>query len=188
VGRDVLVGGLCGVLFAVNGALGQLVPLWLGLAPEAPERLDPFTLTHPVSVLLEDQMVALEFGFRWFALLFFLSLLLRRVWVGVAVTCVCLLAFYAPWQYVHPAVYAVQLSASIALGIWVMLRFGLLSVVVAYYFFSVVIDGPLSLDVGAWYAGVGGLYAAVLLALAGAAFYVSLGGRPLYGPGFFGED
>jgi hypothetical protein len=79
-------------------------------------------------------------------------------------------------------------SVSIALGVGVMLRYGLLSVVVAYYFFSLLIDGPLTLDVGAWYARVGGLYAAVLLALAGGAFYISLGGKPLYGPGFFGDE
>lgn len=62
-----------------------------------------------------------------------------------------------------------------------LLRFGLLA------FFGVLVIGdllsfttPFTLDFSAWYAGTGLLAAAVILAIAGWASYVSLAGRSLF--------
>jgi hypothetical protein len=57
-----------------------------------------------------------------------------------------------------------------------LLRFGLLALVSAFFFFGVLQRWPLTLDGNAWYAGTSLLGTAILAAVAGAALFVARGG------------
>ncbi|HEX4951616.1 MAG TPA: hypothetical protein VFZ34_33470 [Blastocatellia bacterium] len=61
-----------------------------------------------------------------------------------------------------------------------MSRFGLLSLVAALWAGSVLRWFPVTTNFSAWYTGTGLFVAGVLLALAGFAFYTSLGGQKVF--------
>src|SRR5262249_48177711 len=63
----------------------------------------------------------------------------------------------------------------------VMIRFGLLSALVAYFVFTLCPIVPLTLDVTHWSAGASNQTMGLIVALALFAFYASRAGQPLFG-------
>jgi hypothetical protein len=63
----------------------------------------------------------------------------------------------------------------------VLRRGGLLSLAVALFFMFSLIEVPITLDLGAWYAPRGLPVVIVLAVLAAYGFRASLGGKPLFG-------
>jgi serine/threonine-protein kinase len=171
VGRDVLVGALTG-----------LVALFVG----------PYSLGSHGDLGVVSQPRALAFEFLaspYRAVLFSMTLLLGSVlfhslvrsrWLATGLA--CLPVFVAalgpsPGSFREPA------AAVVMTGIvmFVLVRYGLLALT-AFWFFMRVTDGlPPVQDVSAWYAGTTMVGGAVVAALVGWAFLISLGGRPLFG-------
>jgi hypothetical protein len=90
--------------------------------------------------------------------------------------------FYAAGNHalLVPVVFVTWLI-TIALTVFVLIRFGLLAVVAAGVFNDLVGSFPLTTQGSAWYAGISlaGLLLVAAMALYG--FYTSLGGRPVFG-------
>jgi len=69
----------------------------------------------------------------------------------------------------------------IGAGLFVLFRFGLLALA-SYLLFTAIFAGfPITLNLSAWYSGIGLAGLALLLGMAVYAFHTSLGGQPLFG-------
>ena len=82
---------------------------------------------------------------------------------------------------------AVQMAA-MAVTLAVLLRFGLLAYIAAQVSAVLLTNAPLTTDLSAWYAPSGWANGLVLAGLAVYGCVTSLGGRPLFGKGFFGDE
>jgi serine/threonine-protein kinase len=120
---------------------------------------------------------AIFFAFACFLLFFLLMLLTRRQWIAGSITVLLSL------------VYAILDGAplNIAVGLFyysglvlVLLRYGLWATAVSIFAGSIINVSCLTLQFSAWYAGGAILGFVVLLALAGFAFYTSLGGQKVF--------
>ena len=68
-----------------------------------------------------------------------------------------------------------------SLFVFLMIRFGLLTLVANFVFWYVLTNFPLTTQSSAWYAGISLAGILILAAIAFYAFYASLGGRPAFG-------
>ena len=187
VGRDVLAGGLYGIVATLLIQLYQLVPGWFGLASPRPNRLGSpgFELDslrggrHVVASFFGAQETALFEGLLFAIVVLLMRLVLRSQWLTLGGI------FLVGTIYINPSagdpvldlIYA---GAQVALWIFVFFRFGLLSLIVGVFFQSVLYGHPLTFSLSSWYAGYSLLTLTVALALAIYGFHTSLAGRPLF--------
>ena len=68
-----------------------------------------------------------------------------------------------------------------AIIVFVLVRFGLIASAMTWFTTFALIRAPLTLDLSAWYAGRSFAVLGFFTALLVAAFYTSLGGKPLFG-------
>ena len=67
------------------------------------------------------------------------------------------------------------------LAVFVMIRFGLLALVANFVVYSILQNFPLTTQGSAWYAGISLSGILLIAAMALNGFYISLGGRPVFG-------
>jgi hypothetical protein len=110
-----------------------------------------------------------------------LRLLLRRNWLVIPVMVFILgltsaryMGGTASWIYLFPL-------ASGAVLTFVVMRFGLLSLVVARFVWGLLLAGPMTLDVSHWSATASNGTIVLLGGIAIFAFYASRAGQPLFG-------
>jgi len=180
IGRDILIGGLLGVVLAHLQSLGTLAPAWLGHPAPVPEawrgapldslrdaigawfRLLMATPIYPVGVLL---------------VVLLLRMVLRRDWLAV-VALVALITF--GWSLSQATWVALVIGILFTTTILVsLIRFGLFAAMVAFLFSNWDLFVVTS-DLSAWYAGQSMLTLALFAALAVYGFWISLAGRPLF--------
>jgi hypothetical protein len=184
VGRDVLAGCL---LCATTAALARLmwfVPLWLGYPPEQPTPGPNWQFLGSRTVIADISIILIGAPIFWLATLFVLVLfraLMRKEWVA-AVTFVLLYTVFSAAQQTSFAPFAVVGDMIfLGLAVFFLIRFGLLTLVTNYIFYSVMQDFPLTLQSSVWYAGISLAGILLMAAIAFYAFYTSLGGRPAFG-------
>jgi serine/threonine-protein kinase len=186
VGRDLLLGVLGAGGAALTVQAGRLAPMWLGEAPARPllvVNTDVFTNVPGLVVLWVTHLVP---AMGAFFTLFVFQVVLRREWLAAG-----------PWILVavlagrgtEPLVLSVvfQTAQQVVLLV-LLLRFGFLTFATALICTAALSQAPLTTDLSAWYAGTSALYALVLAGLAVYGFVISLGGRPLLGKGFLGDE
>jgi serine/threonine-protein kinase len=191
VGRDVLIGGATATATALVGVLGRLGSLAAGGAPSlAP--FDPRLVDQPYRLPLLIVNTSLFLVLNYYLVFYLLGQLVRRDWLA-AVAVVVL--FGGPWwaQAILDGspvlVMALVAVAQTVIFAPLLLRGGLLAVVAGYVFWYFLWAGtPLTLHFGAWYGPVGLFCMGMIAALATYGCLVSLGGRPLLGKRFFGEE
>ena len=127
-------------------------------------------------------ILALFISLAFLFVLFLLRALLRKEWAA-AIACVLLFTvFYAPANRSHFApVVLVTGLISLALTVFLLIRFGLLAVVAAGVFNDLLGSFPLTTQGSAWYAGISLAGILLMAAMAFYGFYTSLGGRPVFG-------
>jgi hypothetical protein len=111
-------------------------------------------------------------------LLFVLREILRKEWLA-ATACVLLVAvIFKGSGIVNPWIDVPAILLLCALNIGALLRYGMLALMVVGLISSCLLDLPRTLDLSAWYAGIGlaPLVAVGLVAIFG--FRTSLAGRP----------
>jgi hypothetical protein len=194
VGRDILFGGLFGVLIALVHDLHLLVPRWLGttLPPLiglgspanrlrnlfASLRGTRFAVSEILLSFVEPVLVALA----WAALLALAYLLLRKRWLAVVV----LMLFLVANGLTNYGPRSILFATSVVLAlivVFVLARFGVLVMAIAVAVSRLVSAVPVTLDLSKWYAG--GTIAAYLLLLGIAVygFYTSVGGQRVFRDG-----
>jgi serine/threonine-protein kinase len=186
VGRDVLIGGLLGLLHAAFIAFGTLLPRAFGFDAAPVMFGNVLTLSGArmmLAVFLSSHLatsVFAGFGFLFFLLL--LYIILRRQWLAAAaffliVAVIELSAFAAA----APRLFWVA-SILISLTITtVVARFGLLATIAAQLSFFMGMVYPMTTDFSAWYTPTMLFALVVILGLAVYGFYISLGGQRVFG-------
>jgi len=184
VGRDILVGCLYGVFFAISLRLVMWLPDLLGQPSVRPGAelisLDSLrglrqAMTAVFAIHVESVM-NIFFGITLFIAL---RLLLRRTWLAVPATTILAILMFNPnegslWAFV--AFFLVALSA-----FWfVLFRFGLLPVMIGASIGALLETMPLTFDLTAWYAHASVLTILVIVGVLVWGFTVSLAGRPLF--------
>jgi hypothetical protein len=113
-----------------------------------------------------------------FALIFLLRAIVRRNWA--ANTAFVVLAS-APHILVgtRPSIDAAFTLPASVFSLWVLNRFGVLSLTVATFVSAVLRSFPMTTDLSAWYSGTMLFALGTVLALALWSFRVALAGRPL---------
>ncbi len=183
IGRDLLIGSVFGMALVIVFNLWVLIPAWLGHSG-AP-------MTVKLHTLLGVREAVGEFFFTGVTLIVFLAvaclflllllhvLFRRREWVALAVAWLMFtLATGLGSRYL-----VVSLSCAAvysALLIAVATRFGLLALTAALFLLSVFTNFPMTTDFSVWYASSTIFALATALALVAYAFYISLGGQPVF--------
>jgi len=188
VGRDVLFGCASGILTLFLFLITMFSPGWLHLPSVIPEPLpNGETLTalrHVGFRLFVNQFSAVLFGLVYIFLLVLLRVLLRNTALAMAAWC---LMSAAPLLGVSPVLeWGTGLLRAIV-ALLTLVRGGLLAWIVSCYVLFSLIEVPLTLDIGAWYAMRTLPIALVILGLALFGFRQSLAGKPALGWAFF-ED
>ncbi len=182
VGRDLLIGAVAGILVIVIQRLEWLVPYALGAPPPIPYgiaegtllgggkalalALAPKFLAGPLTVLFVLTMSMLILRRRWFAIAAAMLLLALTDdhWIGRD----------SPGIVLASALVEVVLFYAVLLA--TLLRFGLLALASAFFFFDILQSWPLTLDGTVWYAGTSLMGMLILAAVAVAALLVARGG------------
>jgi serine/threonine-protein kinase len=197
VGRDVLAGLATGALCVAVATLAVAGARAIGLgAPPINAGPDdgPFALPPAAALLLATHWL-LMVPLVHFVMALVLQLILRKAWLswtayaGLWVLAVGV-AIIRTWGATPGAVVLILLWAAVfqAAIVFLMVRFGLLSYVWLWVAWVPGLDlFVLTWDPSAWDFGYGLTVAAVVLVLAGYAFYTSTGGARLFKEGLFGD-
>ncbi|HYN84396.1 MAG TPA: protein kinase [Pyrinomonadaceae bacterium] len=184
VGRDILLGAFFGFGIMLLNFLSDYVPPLLGLPPVTPG-LHPIALgamqgTQQAIPTLAYQLInsfVSPAGMLFMLLLF--SFMLRREWLAVGLLGL-ILAAIGTLSGEHPQIDWAFGVMSAVLTLFILLRFGMLALIATQFFIFLFLFYPATTDFSAWYAGPFIIGLVFALALAGAAFYTSLGGRPIF--------
>jgi serine/threonine-protein kinase len=180
VGRDVLVGCATGVALACERRLAQLSPSWFG----HPEELWTTTFVPLTGTRTFISELASTFGQAMAGALFFLFLLfllrtvLRNQWIAGAGWVIILASPIIAGAEV-PWIATPFVLIWLVLALFLLMRFGLVASTFVAFAYGVFDRFPMTLQISAWYSGMGIAAFAVLLAFSLYGFRTSLGNRPL---------
>ncbi len=181
VGRDILIGAAFGIGVMANWYLGELVPRWAGLLPNIPDPIAEagYGARFFLPLLMSQVGASLAFTFVIAFVLLFLSMLLRREWLGIVTGWLLIggvAVLVASWK--SPVTWAFHVVMFTLLVVAVT-RFSLVVALVALIFQHQIIFFPVTTELSAWYATGYVLDLVALVALTLFGFYTSLGGQPL---------
>ena len=183
VGRDVLVGCVLGVVGVLLSYAVYPVAAWMGVPQEQP-------ITGPPGLFVGGRAVAAYAAMAivqplFFALgdlfIFFLLRTLLRNEAAAVVLLVVILAAGDALPSDSPLLTGTASALFYAAILFVLTRFGFLSVVASFAFVAIVLWFPITTHLAAWYSGIGMVGVLLLLGLTAYGFYTSLGGQPLFG-------
>jgi serine/threonine-protein kinase len=166
VGRDLLIGVLCGIAIT----MASMLRVALGGRPSSDVIIGPVleslrSTRHLTSVVIFAALDGLQFALGGFFMLLLLRRLLRRTWLATAV----LIAFSVAMAGLNLSLVDVgYFVGTTALFVLIVLRVGLLAGVTMLVSERLLTRLPLTLDFNAWYMGAS---TAVLLIVAGIAIW-----------------
>jgi len=184
VGRDILVGISASCAIALLFVLLSVVGWWMGIPQPSPNAGPLVVLLggrHLLSHIIGSLFVPLLITGGILLLLLILRVLLRKHWIAVAAMVMILTIPEAITDFEEP-LFLLEFGVSLLLWVSIYLllsRSGLLSVC-ALFFFIFSWEAVPSLNFSSWYAGNTIVILLTLAAVAGYAFYTSLGGRSLF--------
>ena len=183
VGRDVLLGCLTGAFSTAVGRLVWFVTVWLGYAPPQLESGPTWQLLG-VRPIVSNLSTALIYGpIYWLGALFFLVLLrvlLRKDWAAaVAFVLIGFLLAAVNGSSVSDLLVGGLLVGGLAA--FLLTRFGLLPIVANFVAWRILEIFPLTTQVSTWYWDMSLAGILLIASIAFCAFYISLGGRPIFG-------
>ena len=197
VGRDILIGGAGGLVLMILSSLHYFIAVWLlGEPPVAPHSFSnpggaALLGLRGFPVLFLNQISAsLVFGFMVSFLILFLTLILRRKWLGYAVFWLLIFVFSAAAGGIGTASLLSGLLWALLFPTYIVLiaaRFGVLAIVSSFTFHHLIVFYPITTELSAWYAGDFLLCTGVLIALAIYGFHTSLAGEKIFQGGIFNE-
>jgi serine/threonine-protein kinase len=190
-GRDLLIGCMAGAAAVFLGHFGYTVTSWAG-APQP----EPLAAADSHYFIMGARAVLAAVCLNLYACLFlalaclFMLILLRTLvrndWAAMALLILIFSAIWPIWQYssasaTDTAVPWITGALAGGLAVAVLMRFGLLALAAAFVFQHLLLGFPVTTQPSTWYweTGLAGVF--LLLALAGYAFYTSLGGQPVFG-------
>ncbi|HKS28893.1 MAG TPA: serine/threonine-protein kinase [Pyrinomonadaceae bacterium] len=181
VGRDILIGGLLGLLIALTFCLWNLTPGWLGRIPTQPARMDILALLgfrQFITQLTNSSLVGLIEALGFMFLLLLLYIVLRKQWLAIGAGWLILSVALFNFGF-DPAVDWFYAGLTAAIIFTSLVRFGLLSTAALFFFLNAVWLQPLTSDFTSWYAWGTVFIVFMLAALSIYGFITSLGGQKL---------
>jgi hypothetical protein len=170
--------------------VGNVTPGLVGATPNFPDinsGLDALGLRAFVPSLMNQIAASLAQSLIWTFLLLFLSMLLRRDWLGIGVGWLLLSALLVLLgSYRSPLSWPFAVAVC-ALYVTLVARFGMLALLVSIIFHHLLVFFPITPDLTAWHATPFIIDLLLLVALALYGFRISLGGQRLL-RGSFLED
>jgi serine/threonine-protein kinase len=191
VGRDILIGAVCGLGVVIcNFYLANVVPRLFGYPAEIPWMDFPATqllgIRSFVFGITQQIFGALLQSFILLFFLFLLYIILRRERVAAVVLSVLMAVALS---LTHETAAGVPFACiSVLLIIWALYRYGLLALISTIFFVHLTIFYPITSDLSAWYAADFVLASFIGLAIVGFGFYTSLAGQPLFRSSLFADN
>jgi hypothetical protein len=183
VGRDLILGILAGVFWAVTGDAVRCVPEWMGKVPRPPDAdltsgcLSGLRIT--IGVIPINIVIFVFSSLAFFFVFFLLRLLLRKQWLAIPVM---VLLMVGPSVFgEHPVLDTTYQVIYWSIALLVLIRFGLLALVVAFCTSNMLRAFPLTTHLSSWYAEPTLVLFSVVLTVAVCGFYTSTSGKPLFG-------
>jgi serine/threonine-protein kinase len=179
IGRDLLEGILAGGFLALNVHFVNALPNWINVAGETGVPANTLALGSPPELLgfllgnVRNGFVALFVVFA----LFVTRTVLRRYWLSVVATGILVALVNLGGENFVLEAPTVILATVITM--FVVLRLGMLALAVTFFTASVLINGPITLDLSKWYAPHSLFLFAVLLVLLFYGLRVATGNKPL---------
>ncbi|MFC1596445.1 protein kinase [Planctomycetota bacterium] len=182
VGRDLLIGAPVGVSWAILLYLAVLVASWIG-APAELERMGvPNTLLgirHLVAQVLQQQQDAVVVSLYFLLVMLLLRSVLRNQWLagGAFVLVFTLMTGLGSASLVL----WLTMGACWVSFVWLMTRYGLVTLVAAFVSFRLLVIFPVTADFSAWYWDESLFALAAVAAIGAYGYYISLPGptRPV---------
>jgi predicted Ser/Thr protein kinase len=171
VGRDILVGCVVGPLWAALGSFEYVLPEWLGLTPRASLRfMDEFQYLMGArfgAAFCCDWLInAIYLGLLLLLLLVIMRVVVRRERIAASITWLIISLMYVPTGRHLLTGWLVIGLGGIAVSIHILVRYGLVSFVVASFLNKLIMSFPFTPDLHAWYSGYGMFAVAVTLGVA----------------------
>jgi hypothetical protein len=182
VGRDVLVGCLFAAFAIALERLAWFVPYWLGYPPPPPYSGPDWQFLGARTIIADISSTwgaALGIPLAQLFVLFLLRALLRKGWAAAAASVLFFTVFAVSGQS-SPVDLVIRLVVN-GLGVFLLIRFGLLALMAAYEFSDFLGSFPLTTEMSSWYAGISLAGILLMAAMAFYGFYTSLGRRPVFG-------
>jgi hypothetical protein len=181
VGRDIMLGALGGAVMAIiqNGL--NALPAWFRVAqilPIAPSRLVLGAPANMLAALGVQSSLAVQWALATISFLLVARVIMRRDWLAVIVTSVCLAMVVLGADNIVLAVTAALLCSFVVFGL--LFRYGLLSVGVTLFFYFVLRRWPLTLDVSQWFVWRSVFAMSLLMAITVYAFLTINAGRSFF--------
>jgi serine/threonine-protein kinase len=181
VGRDLLIGVLAGVALAIFEHSQILAEIALHRAPSQPTGFSAFALEGfrgSLATLISQVASSVSTGLAIFFIFFLARLVCRKNWIAAVVTVALFsIASLGAENVLIDLIFSVPVFAAF---MWLLLRFGLLTLAVTVMADQLLNVVPGATPFGAWYTE-GGLTALIaIVLLAGYGFHTSRAGRPLF--------
>jgi len=181
VGRDLLLGGLGGLLVLVLQRVEPLIPVWLDAPPRVPYVVNNQILEggrEALGALVDPAFVTLPFVLT--LILTAWAGLLKRTGPAVVGTLILMFVVDSHWRSGDHFDVAMASAVAEVLLVWsillfVLIRIGLLAVLTAWFFIVRIQDSPLLLSPAAWYASGSWMLLVSLLAVTTGAAFISMG-------------
>jgi hypothetical protein len=182
IGRDLLIGILCGVSLAVFEHMQTFAELAFHRPPGEPQGFAIATLDGlrgALATLVVQATSSISSALGIFFLFFLVRLVCRKSWLAAIVT--VMLFSTAAFGGESPLMDFLFAAPVFAAFLWILLRFGLLALAV-----TVMADGlsgsmPITTSFGAWYAEGGVFFLVAIVLIAAYGFQISRAGKPLFG-------
>jgi serine/threonine-protein kinase len=188
VGRDLLLGAFFGSAFVLVGYMQVFVPRWLGWAATPPSQVvlkGLLGFQYVPNILVAQVLNSLMFPAVYMFMMLLLTIITRRERVAAVLLWLCYAALFQGGSL--PAV-DVPLGLIIsAASLFVLLRFGMLTLVFTEFFILFFNVYPVTNDFSAWYAGSVAFAAALGVGLMLYGFKSSLAGQPLFKGSLVGD-
>ncbi len=182
VARDVLLGTLFGLASATLEQLQPYAEAWLGKAPQRPLGLTTaYTLEGfrgSIATVLAQASSSFSGAFIIFFFFFLLRFILRRNWLAAVV--MSLLFCIPSLAAQNPLIDALFTAPFFLAYLYILHRFGLVTLTVLYFVGQLADSMPLATPLGAWYTEGGVVTMITILAVAFYGFYVSRAGKPVF--------
>jgi len=186
VGRDILLGGLCGILLVLIMQLDILLPSWLG-SPSPLPKLPGTTqdlaavlgLRYKLSIVVASLMTSILLTLVILLLMLVLRVAIRHAWLATAVSwllLVLLLVAASGYDVSYPWLTSAMVAAVAMIA---LVRVGLVALVVSLFFWSFLINSPITSNLWAWYAPSSTFAVLLATALLVYGFFTARAGQPM---------
>ncbi len=185
VGRDILLGGMSGILLVLVMQLDVLLPSWFGMPspmpklPNAVQELGAMLgLRYKLSILITTLMTSITLALALLLLMLLVRVAIRRQWFASAISWLLLTLLLAaaggndgsfPWL-------TSALAAAVAMVL--LVRAGMVALMVSLFFWSLIVNSPITSNLSAWYAPSSTFAVLLAVGLLVYGFYISRA-RPL---------